>query len=33
MIMAAAQNGWIDEERAMVESLTSIRRARARISS
>jgi porphobilinogen synthase len=27
MIMAAAQNGWIDEERAMVESLTSIRRA------
>ncbi|HTA47598.1 MAG TPA: porphobilinogen synthase [Bryobacteraceae bacterium] len=27
MIMAAAQNDWIDEERAMVESLTSIRRA------
>src|SRR5450631_2180540 len=27
MIIAAAQNGWIDEERAMVESLTSIRRA------
>ncbi len=27
MIMAAAKNGWIDEERAMVESLTSIRRA------
>jgi porphobilinogen synthase len=27
MIMAAAQNGWLDEERAMVESLTSIRRA------
>jgi len=27
MIMAAAQNGWIDEERAMIESLTSIRRA------
>jgi porphobilinogen synthase len=27
MIMAAARNGWIDEERAMVESLTSIRRA------
>jgi porphobilinogen synthase len=27
MIMAAAQNGWIDEERAMVESLTCIRRA------
>ena len=27
MIMAAARNGWIDEERAMAESLTSIRRA------
>ena len=27
MIMAAARNGWIDEERAMMESLTSIRRA------
>ncbi len=27
MIVAAARNGWIDEERAMVESLTSIRRA------
>ena len=27
MIKAAAQNGWIDEERAMVESLTAIRRA------
>ena len=27
MIKAAARNGWIDEERAMVESLTSIRRA------
>src|SRR5579863_1115643 len=27
MIMAAAEKGWIDEERAMVESLTSIRRA------
>jgi porphobilinogen synthase len=27
MIMAAARNGWIDCERAMVESLTSIRRA------
>ena len=27
MIMAAAANGWIDEERAMMESLTSIRRA------
>jgi porphobilinogen synthase len=31
MIMAAAQNDWIDEERAMVESLTSIRRAGADI--
>ena len=27
MIMAAAQNGWIDGDRAMIESLTSIRRA------
>jgi porphobilinogen synthase len=27
MIMAAARNGWIDEERVMMESLTSIRRA------
>jgi len=27
MIMAAAQNGWIDQERAMMETLTSIRRA------
>jgi porphobilinogen synthase len=27
MIMAAARNGWLDEERAMMESLTSIRRA------
>jgi porphobilinogen synthase len=27
MIMAAAANGWIDAERAMMESLTSIRRA------
>lgn len=27
MIMAAAQNGWIDLDRAIVESLTSIRRA------
>src|SRR3954453_11648793 len=27
MIMAAAQNGWLDQERAMMESLTSIRRA------
>jgi porphobilinogen synthase len=27
MIMAAAQNGWLDRERAMMESLTAIRRA------
>jgi porphobilinogen synthase len=27
MIMAAAQNGWIDEERAILESLTSFKRA------
>ncbi len=27
MIMAAAQNGWMDEERAMMESLTCLRRA------
>ena len=27
MIMAAARNGWIDQERAMLESLTGIRRA------
>jgi len=27
MIMAAARNGWLDQERAMMESLTSIRRA------
>lgn len=27
MIKAAAQNGWIDEERAMLETLTSIKRA------
>ena len=27
MIMAAAKNGWIDEERAMMETLTSIKRA------
>jgi porphobilinogen synthase len=27
MIEAAAQNGWIDRERVMMESLTSIRRA------
>jgi porphobilinogen synthase len=27
MIVAAARNGWIDQERAMMETLTSIRRA------
>ena len=27
MIMAAAKNGWIDQERAMMETLTSITRA------
>jgi porphobilinogen synthase len=27
MIVAAARNGWLDQERAMMESLTSIRRA------
>ncbi len=27
MIMAAARNGWIDQDRAMLESLTCIRRA------
>jgi len=31
MIKAAARNGWIDEERAMMETLTSIRRAGAQI--
>ncbi len=31
MIKAAAHNGWIDEERAMIESLTAIRRAGADI--
>jgi porphobilinogen synthase len=31
MIMAAARNGWIDQERAMMESLTSIVRAGAGI--
>ncbi|MFI5109997.1 MAG: porphobilinogen synthase, partial [Terriglobales bacterium] len=31
MIMAAARNGWIDRERVMMESLTSIRRAGASI--
>ena len=27
MIMAAVQNGWLDRDRAILESLTSIRRA------
>jgi porphobilinogen synthase len=27
MIVAAAERGWLDRERAMMESLTSIRRA------
>src|SRR5580704_4388952 len=31
MIMAAARNGWLDQDRAMMESLTSIRRAGAQI--
>jgi len=31
MIMAAARNGWIDRQRAMLETLTSIRRAGADI--
>jgi len=31
MIVAAARNGWIDRERAMMESLTAIRRAGAQI--
>lgn len=31
MIIAAAQNGWLDQHRAMMESLTSIRRAGASI--
>jgi porphobilinogen synthase len=31
MIKAAAQNGWIDEERVMMETLTSIKRAGADI--
>jgi porphobilinogen synthase len=31
MIKAAAQNGWIDEQRAMMETLTSIKRAGADI--
>jgi porphobilinogen synthase len=31
MLKAAAQNGWIDERRAMLETLTAIRRAGADI--
>jgi porphobilinogen synthase len=31
MLKAAAANGWLDEQRAMVESLTSIARAGADI--
>jgi porphobilinogen synthase len=31
MLKAAAQNGWIDEHRAMLETLTGIRRAGADI--
>jgi len=31
MIMAASANGWIDRDRAMMETLTSIRRAGADI--
>jgi porphobilinogen synthase len=31
MIVAAARNGWIDQERAMMETLTSITRAGASI--
>jgi porphobilinogen synthase len=31
MIHAAAQNGWLDLDRAMIESLTSIRRAGASV--
>jgi porphobilinogen synthase len=31
MIMAAARNGWLDQDRAMMETLTSIRRAGADI--
>jgi porphobilinogen synthase len=31
MIVAAAQNGWLDRERAMMETLTSIRRAGAQM--
>jgi porphobilinogen synthase len=31
MVKAAAQNGWLDEERAVIEALTGIRRAGADI--
>src|SRR5689334_15340319 len=31
MIMAAARNGWLDHDRAMLESLTAIRRAGAEV--
>ena len=31
MLKAAAQNGWIDEDRAMLECLTAIKRAGADI--
>ena len=31
MIMAAARNGWIDQDRAMMETLTAIARAGASI--
>jgi len=31
MVKAAAQNGWLDGEKAMIESLTSIKRAGAKI--
>jgi porphobilinogen synthase len=31
MIVAAARNGWLDRDRAMMESLTSIRRAGASV--
>jgi porphobilinogen synthase len=31
MIVAAARNGWLDHDRAMIESLTAIRRAGARV--
>jgi porphobilinogen synthase len=31
MVKAAAQNGWLDEERAVIEALTGIKRAGADI--